>query len=369
VIRETDLLARFGGDEFAILNAHANTAMASGTLAASVARVVAVPFRIDGTDVRVTASIGIASYSADLNDPEDMLTQADLALYRAKGEGGNCFRFHSAELDAKVHERVTIADDLRIALDRRELELYYQPVVALVSRRIVCMEALIRWNHPTRGLLYPGAFIPVAESTGIIVSLGRWAFDEACRQLRTWQDQGIAPPVMAVNLSGAQFRGTTHLELEIAGSLSKWGIAAETMELELAESVLMEVAERHGDIFTRLRQLGVRIAIDDFGTGHSSLNELTRYPINRLKIAQTVLSRVGADAGSATVVRAAVGIGRELGITVTAEGVETEAQATMLLAAGCEQAQGYLFGRPMPASAAANVLASNATVNHAASPS
>jgi len=367
VIRETDLLARFGDDEFAILNAHASTPMASGALAANVARVVAVPFRIGGTDVRVSASIGISSYTPDLNDPEDMMTQADLALYRAKAEGRNCFRFHSAELDEKVHERVTIAEELRVGLDRRELELYYQPIVELASRRIVGLEALVRWNHPTRGLLYPGSFIAVAETTGSIVALGRWAFDDACRQFRAWQDQGIAPAVVSVNLSAAQFRGAPHLELDIAASLTKWGIAADTMELELTESVLMEVTERHGDTFTRLRQLGVRIAIDDFGTGYSSLNYLTRYPINRLKIAQELLSRVTVDPRSATVVRAAARIGRELGVMVIAEGVETEAQASFLVGTDCEQAQGYLFGRPVSVGEVSVLLAGGVGAQHAAS--
>ena len=332
-----------------------------------MARVVAVPFRIGGTDVRVSASIGISSYTPDLNDPEDMMTQADLALYRAKAEGRNCFRFHSAELDEKVHERVTIAEELRVGLDRRELELYYQPIVELASRRIVGLEALVRWNHPTRGLLYPGSFIAVAETTGSIVALGRWAFDDACRQFRAWQDQGIAPAVVSVNLSAAQFRGAPHLELDIAASLTKWGIAADTMELELTESVLMEVTERHGDTFTRLRQLGVRIAIDDFGTGYSSLNYLTRYPINRLKIAQELLSRVTVDPRSATVVRAAARIGRELGVMVIAEGVETEAQASFLVGTDCEQAQGYLFGRPVSVGEVSVLLAGGVGAQHAAS--
>ena len=367
VIRETDLLARFGGDEFAILNAHASSTLASGTLAANVARVVAKPFTIRGTDVRVTASIGISSYSPDMSDPEDMMTQADLALYRAKADGRNCFRFHTADLDAKVQQRVTVGEELRLALDRREFELFYQPEVDLASRHIIGLEGLMRWNHPTRGLLFPGDFIAIAETTGSIAAMGHWAFEEACRQMRSWRDQGIAPQVVAVNLSAAQFRGTINLEREIAASLARWGIPPDIMELELTESVLMEVTQRHADTFGRLRQVGVRIAIDDFGTGYSSLNYLTRYPINRLKIAQELLSRVTTDPRSATVVRAAVRIGRELGVTVIAEGVETEAQASFLLDIGCEQAQGYYFSRPVTARAASELLTGAVTLNEAAS--
>jgi diguanylate cyclase len=365
VVRETDLLARLGGDEFAILNTNAPTPMASGTLAAHVARTVAVPFTIGDTDVQVTASIGIASYSPELTEPEDMLNQADLALYRAKAEGRNCYRFHSAELDAKVHERVTIADELRVALERRHLELHFQPVVDLATRRIVALEALTRWNHPTRGLLFPDAFISVAETTGSIAALGRWAFDAGCQQLRAWQDLGIAPPVVAVNLSAIQFRSAPHLDQDIAASLSKWGIDAGAMELEISDSDWREMIERHDSAITRLRHVGVRIAIDDFGIGHVSLDELARHPIQRLKVAQALLARVASDPKHANVVRAAVRMGQELGITVVAEGVETEAQARLVMAAGCEQAQGYYFGRPIPVRAATELLMNHASTHHA----
>ena len=365
VVRETDVLARFGGDEFAILNTNAPTPMASGTLAAAVAKAVATPFTIDDTEVRVTASIGIAAYSPELTEPDDMLKQADLALYRAKAEGRSCYRFHSPELDAKVHDRVTIADDLRGALDRRHLELHYQPVVDLATRRIVALEALTRWNHPTRGMLSPDVFIPIAETTGSIAALGRWAFDAACQQLRAWQDLDIAPPVVAVNLSAVQFRSAPHLEVDIAASLEKWNIAADAMELEVAESDWTEMTERYSETLVRIRQLGVRLAIDDFGIGHASLDELARYPIHQLKVSQELLSRVSLDPKHANVVRAAVRMGHELGLMVVAEGVETEAQARLVMAAGCERAQGYYFGRPIPARAATELLTNHAATSHA----
>jgi EAL domain-containing protein (putative c-di-GMP-specific phosphodiesterase class I) len=292
-----------------------------------------------------------------------MLKQADRALYRAKAEGRNCYRFHSAELDAKVHERVTIADELRVAIERRHLELHYQPVVDLATRRIVALEALTRWNHPTRGLLYPDAFITVAETTGSIAALGRWAFDAGCQQLRAWQDLGIAPPVVAVNLSATQFRSAPHLDQDIAASLAKWGIDADAMELEVSDSDWTEMIARHDTALARLRQIGVRLAIDDFGIGHVSLDELARYPLHRLKVAQALLARA-SDPRQASVVRAAVRMGQELGITVVAEGVETEAQARLVMAAGCEQAQGYYFGRPIPVRAATELLLNHAATRH-----
>jgi diguanylate cyclase len=365
VVRETDLLARFGGDEFAILNTNAPTPLASGTLAAAVAKAVATPFTINGTEVRVTASIGIAAYSPDLTEPDDMLKQADLALYRAKAEARNCYRFHSPELDAKVHERVTIADELRVALERRHLELYYQPVVDLATRRIVALEALTRWNHPTRGLLYPDVFIPIAETTGSIASLGRWVFDAACQQLRAWQELDVAPPIIAVNLSVAQFRGAPNLDLDIAASLEKWNIAADAMELEVAESDWTEMTARHDQVLARLRQMGIHLAIDDFGIGHASLDELARYPIHHLKIAQVLLSRATSDPKHANVIRAAVRIGQELGVTVVAKGVETEAEARLVMAAGCESAQGYYFGRPIPVRAVTELLMNHVATSHA----
>jgi EAL domain-containing protein (putative c-di-GMP-specific phosphodiesterase class I) len=285
-----------------------------------------------------------------------MMMQADLALYRAKGDGRNCFRFHTGELDQQVHLRVTLADELRVAIDGTELELYYQPQVEIVSGTIVGLEALIRWNHPTRGLIMPSIFIPIAERTGAIVPLGHWVFEEACRQLKQWRDQAIAPQGLAVNVSGVQFKRAADLELDMATSLARWGIKAGEIEVELTETVLMEMTQKHSDALDRLRQLGVRIAIDDFGTGYSSLKYLALYPVNRLKIAQELIVRVTTNSRNATIVCAAIRLAQELGIEVIAEGVETKAQADFLLSAGCGYAQGYYFSRPMNAERATELL-------------
>ena len=356
VLRADDVVARFGGDEFAVLQHHVSDLAAAGTLAAKICNIVAAPYVIDGNEIHVSASIGIAPYAPEVDRPEAMLIQADLALYRAKADGRNCYRFHSADLDRDVEERVTITEELRGALDRGELELHYQPQVALATGQIVGMEALMRWNHPARGLVPPSVFIPIAERTGLILSLGRWALDEACRQMKEWQAQGLTPKLMSVNVSGLQLRVSSDLERNIADSLARHGIAPSLLELELTESVLMEAVQQHSDCFDRLRRLGVRIAIDDFGTGYSSLHYLTTYRVNQVKIAQQLMSKVDSDSRNATVVRAAVGLAHDLGIGCIAEGVETEAQVKFLLSAGCEYAQGYYFSHPVDAQRAAKML-------------
>ncbi len=355
-IRENDVVARFGGDEFAILQSHAEDFAASGALAAKIGKILAAPYVIEGNEVHLSASIGISRYTPEVAGPDAMMIQADLALYRAKEDGRNCFRFHSADLDRRVQERVVIADELRGAIDRNELELHYQPEVELRSGRIVGLEALLRWNHPMRGQISPSVFIPVAERTGQIQQLGQWVLDAACRQLRAWQDAGVAPDLVGVNFSALHFKSSTDLDRDVAASLDKWGIAPGLIEIELTETVLMDITQQHNDRFERLRQLGVRIAIDDFGTGYSSLSYLANYPINRVKIAQELVFGVDTDARSATVVRAAIRLAHELGIEIIAEGVETEGQEKFLLSAGCEYGQGFYFSRPVNTERATELL-------------
>ena len=284
------------------------------------------------------------------------MMQADLALYGAKDWGRNCYRFHSAELDRQIHERVRVSEELKSAIEAGEMELYYQPQVNLSSGQITGLEALVRWNHKTRGLLTPASFMSIAERTGAVLPLGRWIMDEACRQMKAWQDEGIAPDVLAINVSGVQLKDSPDIEREIAASLAEWSIDPRHIELELTESVLMEASQRHGETLENLRRLGLRIAIDDFGTGYSSLKYLTAYPVNRLKLAQEFVFRVTVDYRNAAVVRAAVRLARELGLDVIAEGVETEAQKRFLIGAGCEEAQGYYFSRPVRACHATGLL-------------
>jgi diguanylate cyclase (GGDEF)-like protein len=352
-VRRIDLVARFGGDEFAVLEREAEPADA---LADEIRTSLAAPYEINGAVVQVTASIGIARYAPDLVSADALMVQADIALYQAKEDGRNCCRSHSLELSQRVLERVTIADELRGAVARGELSLHYQPQVELVTGRIIGLEALLRWHHPTRGSVSPSLFIPIAERSGSILQLGKWAFDEACRQYHIWEDQGIAPEVLAVNFSAVQFVAAVELEGGIAESLKRWRITPSRIEVELTETVLMKVSEQHHDILSRLRQSGLRIALDDFGTGYSSLSYLTAYTVNRLKIAQQLVLGVTTEPRNATVVRTAIRLASELGIECIAEGVETQAQANFLVAAGCVQAQGFHFSRPVSAARAAELL-------------
>jgi diguanylate cyclase (GGDEF)-like protein len=355
-VRQTDLVARFGGDEFAVLEREVFEAEPADALADKIRIALAAPYEINGAMVQVTASIGIACYTPDLASADALMVQADIALYRAKEDGRNCYRSHSLELSRQVHERVTVAEELRGAVARGELSLHYQPQVELGTGRIIGLEALLRWKHPTRGEVPPSLFIPIAERSGSILQLGKWAFDEACRQYRSWDDQDIAPEVLAVNFSAVQFKAIADLESDIAESLERWRVPPSHIEVELTETVLMKVSAQHDDTLARLRRSGLRIALDDFGTGYSSLSYLTAYTVNRLKIAQELVLGVTTEPRNATVVRTAIRLAGELGIECIAEGVETQAQANFLIAAGCVQAQGFHFSRPVSAARATELL-------------
>ena len=359
-VRETDMVARFGGDEFAVLQEDVTSIVDIEALATKICRTIAAPLSIDGNQIHTGASIGIVPYQGDIVDPEAMMTKADLALYRAKTEGRDRFRFHIRELDEKVRERVMIGEGLHSAIENEELELYYQPQVELKSGLLVGLEALIRWNHPERGLLLPEQFIPIAESNGSILQIGQWVIEQVCRQIAVWQQQDIVPQVVAANISAGQFKLASNLDLVVAAALAKYGIAADQLELELTESVLMEATQRHSEEFERLRRVGVRLAIDDFGTGYSSFDYLRTFRatrnVARLKIDRRFVDGVTTDSDDATIVRAIVGLASALGVEVVAEGVETAEQRDFLISAGCKFAQGYHFGKPVPAAAATAIL-------------
>ena len=358
-VRETDMVARFGGDEFAVLQDDIADMADVEALAAKIGEAVAGSFIIEGNQVHTSASIGIVPYRGNIAGVDAMMMKADLALYRAKNEGRNQFRFHIAELDEQTRQRMIIGEELRHAIKRGEFELFYQPQVELKSGSIVGLEALIRWNHPKRGLLLPAAFIPIAETTGSIVPIGEWVIEHACQQIKTWSDLAIAPPIVGVNLSGAQFKLASQLDQIVAENLARYRIAPEQLELEITESVLIETTQRHGEAFERLRKIGVRLAIDDFGTGYSSLDYLRSFHVSRLKIDPSFITDVTTCADDAAIVRATIGLAHELGIEVVAEGVETAGQRDFLLAAGCKFAQGHFFGQAMPAAVATGLLGRN----------
>jgi diguanylate cyclase (GGDEF)-like protein/PAS domain S-box-containing protein len=348
VVRASDTLARLGGDEFAVLQPNAREA---GDIAALVERLVgafAAPFDLDGQEINVAASVGVAVHPDDGADADELVRRADLALYRAKREGSGRFRFFEPAMDAEARSRRELERELRRALDAAEFVLHYQPQVELATGRVAGVEALVRWRHSERGLVPPGEFIPVAEACGLILRLGAWVLGEACRQARAWQNAGM-PLVIAVNLSPVQLRHTGMLEV-IDDILREHGLDGRWLEVELTESLLLEHSERVTErTLQGLAARGIRLALDDFGTGYSSLAYLKRLPVQRIKIDRSFVRDIGTDPDDEAVVRAIVTLGHTLGKEVVAEGVETETQLAFLRRLGCETAQGFLLGRPAAA--------------------
>ena len=347
VMRASDTVARFGGDEFAMLASGAGTVAEAASVAEMLLKAFADPFTIRGNDIRTSASIGIDLCGPECAAPETLLSHADVALYRAKSEGRGAYRFFTDAMDRAVRTRVTLGAELRNALGTDQLFLMYQPQVAVESGKIIGLEALVRWRHPERGLVGPNVFIPVAESTGIIVPLGQWVLMTACRQAKAWLDAGTAAVRVAVNVSGLQFKTPLELEGNIAAALLETGLPPRLLEIELTESVLMDVSLEHSEALARLRDSGVTIAIDDFGTGYSSLGYLRRFPVDRIKIAQEFVKDLTTMPGQAAIAKATIGLAHDLGIAVIAEGVETRDQLEALRGWGCQEIQGYYFAKPL----------------------
>jgi diguanylate cyclase (GGDEF)-like protein/PAS domain S-box-containing protein len=354
---ETDLVARLGGDEFAILQGDLLEPANAGDLAANLLEAIGKPFVIDGHGIGIGVSIGVSPYSADIDSSDVLLSQADIALYRAKEEGRSRFRFHSAELDRRVSERTDLALELRHAIRENQLELQYQPQVDLASGRILGMEALVRWNHPTRGLLTAEAFISLAERIGAVVPLERWVLEQACRQMRAWRDEGLQLPVMAVNLSLTQLNRGPELLKDVIEALSKWNLVPSDLEFDVTEGTLAHLKWSQSDVLPKLRELGVQIAIDNFGGEYSSFDYIRAYRINHLKISRSYIARSATDPQSAATVGAIINFARDVGVEVIAQGVETEQQRALLDGAAANtQAQGFHFSAPVGPGDAANLL-------------
>ncbi len=341
-VREIDTVARFGGDEFAVLQVGIEDLSDVQNLADRLLAELARPFQLDGQEALVTTSIGIALVPADGDAPEALLQNADVALYRAKSEGGNRCRFFEVGMDARLRERKALEAELRRALHSGELELYYQPLINLRDGRPTGVEALVRWHHPEQGLVEPAAFMPLAEQTGLIIPIGEWALQTACAHAAGWQ--GVR---MSVNLSAVQFR---HADLvgAVRSALERSGLAPARLELEVTESVLLEEPQDSLITLLRLKDLGVRIAIDDFGTGCSSLGHLRTFPFDKIKIDRSFVRDLDQDRDAEAIIKAVVTLGSGLGIETCAEGVERIAQLAQLASDGCDEVQGYLFCRPMP---------------------
>jgi diguanylate cyclase (GGDEF)-like protein len=354
LVRDEDLVSRTGGDEFAIVQSGAELpATAPAILAARFVEVLSVPFDLGDHHVVIGASVGVAIAPDDGHDVDQLLKNADMALYRAKDDGRGRFHFFEAEMDAKAQARRMLELDLRKAVTAAEFEVFYQPIVNLAENKISGFEALLRWNHPTRGRVQPDEFIPLAEDTGLIVTIGEWAIRQACTEAKTWPSDLR----VAVNVSPVQFRSKS-LVGSVMSALAASGLRPDRFELEITEAVLMHNDDVTMAVLHQLRSLGVRISMDDFGTGYSSLSYLRGFPFDKIKIDRSFVRDLIEKPDSIAIIRAVTGLGHSFGMTTTAEGVETQEQLDQMRAEGCTEAQGYFYGKPMPANEIARLLSS-----------
>jgi diguanylate cyclase (GGDEF)-like protein len=347
VVRSGDLVARLGGDEFVVLLSEVEEASTAGLVAGKLLQKLAWPFTIDNREIIVTASMGICLSSPENADGITLIRNADIAMYRAKSAGNN-FAFYSPEMNSQILETMELESALRLALEREEFCLHYQPKVDLASARITGFEALIRWNHPQRGMVSPVDFIPLAEETGLIVPIGSWVLLEACRQAKAWQAQGLPHLTVAVNLSARQFR-KGDLAQSVSAILEQTGLDAQLLDLEITESMVMDDSDGAEQTMHNLKQLGVKLSLDDFGTGYSSLNCLRRFPVDTLKIDRSFINDVASDQSCASVATSIIAIAHNLKLDTVAEGVETREQLAFLAGCGCDAYQGFVFSKPLPA--------------------
>jgi diguanylate cyclase (GGDEF)-like protein len=344
LVRETDTIARMGGDEFVIVQASIAEPADATALAQRIIKLMSEPFDIDGHQAVIGASVGIAVGPGDGSSADKLLRNADLALYRAKGDGRGTFRFFEPAMDLQMQSRRIMEQDLRKALPAGQFELYYQPVVNLASNEISGFEALIRWNHPERGIVSPAAFIPLAEEIGFIVPMGEWVIRQACATAAQWPGDFH----VAVNISAVQFRNPGLMQV-IIGALAVSGLHPTRLEIEITETVLLHNKEATLAVLHQLRALGIRIAMDDFGTGYSSLTYLQCFPFDKIKIDRSFVKDITESTGSLNIVRAIAALANGMGMTATAEGVETREQLDTITSEGCTEMQGFLFSQPLPA--------------------
>jgi diguanylate cyclase (GGDEF)-like protein len=344
-------IARLGGDEFAILQASCAQPVGAMSLADRIIALASAPCVIDAYNVTVGASVGIATNDGENEDVDFLLKAADLAMYRAKEDGGGTYRVFDPKMDAAAQAAMRLRTEMRDALTRGDFELYYQPIVSTVSGQVTTCEALMRWKHAERGWISPGEFIPVAESTGLIVQLGEWALRRACDQAAAWPSDVM----VAVNLSSVQFQNGK-LVATVFSALAGSGLAPARLELEITESVLLGSNDRNAATLNQLHELGVRLSMDDFGTGFSSLSYLRNFPFDKIKIDQSFIRNLVEDNRSKAIVRAITGLAQSFGMTSTAEGVETKGQLDCLMGTGCSEIQGYFYSRPVPGSQVLEVI-------------
>jgi diguanylate cyclase (GGDEF)-like protein len=347
-VRSSDTVSRQGGDEFVVLLSELAQPEDAAIAAQKLLAAIATPHPIGGHQVEITASLGVSLYPDDGQDAETLINSADYAMYQAKATGDNTYQFFEPDMNVRAVERRSIEGGLRGALARHEFVLHYQPKVNLETGAIVGAEALIRWTHPDRGLVSPRQFVPVAEECGLVVPIGQWVLREACRQARAWQDAGLQPVPVAVNISALQFRSKDFLP-DLLAILAETRLDPRSLELELTEGILMQHIDSTVAVLQALKDLGVKVAIDDFGTGYSSLSYLNQFPIEVLKIDQSFVREITADREDAPIVTAVISLGKSLKLRVIAEGVETPEQLAFLQAQHCTEGQGYLFSPPVSA--------------------
>jgi diguanylate cyclase (GGDEF)-like protein len=346
--REEDLVARLGGDEFCVLLSEVTGPADAAAVAQKLLAALVDNFRIGERELYATASIGIGCFPEDGADANTLLMHADVAMYRAKDQGKNGYQFFSADMNRDAGSVLALIPALRGARERGELRIHYQPRFDMKSGRPTGMEALLRWQHPERGLLPPSEFIPIAEDTGLIVPIGEWILREACAQARRWMDAGLSPMTVGVNLSMRQLRHPG-LVAQVRSALETSGLPAACLELEITESMAMRSPDMIQKTLLELADLGLRLSLDDFGTGYSSLNHLKRFPIHALKIDKSFVDGLPTDEHDAAITRAIIAVAKSLNLDIVAEGVESTAQRDFLVATGCRQCQGYLYGKPSPA--------------------
>ena len=355
-INQTDILAKLSQDEFALARTELLSFESVIKLSQILLSILSKPFSINGQQIHITVSIGITINDVgDRKNVEQLLQQAQMALSQAKQQGRSQYQFYSPKINAQLQERLSLENELHRAVERGEMVVYYQPLIDLHTRQITGLEALVRWQHPTRGLVSPAKFIPIAENNGLIVPIGEWVLRTACAQNRAWHLAGIKPIRMSVNLSARQFEESNLVEV-VTQVLEETGLPAAYLELEVTESFLMSDIQHSLKILKQLRELGVWVALDDFGTGYSSLNYLKRFPINMLKIDRSFVQDVTSNPDSAAITDAIIALAKSLQLKITAEGVETIEQLEYLQKRGCEEGQGYYFGIPTPAERTTAIL-------------
>ena len=347
-VRQSDTVSRLAGDEFVLVLDDLATIDDAAMIADKILIAMNAPHAIEGHDLHVTVSMGISVYPDDADDAESIIRNADVAMYHTKEAGRNSYEFFSTQMNVRVVEQQSVERDLRRALERDEFQLYFQPKVELASGAMMGVEALVRWRHPERGIVLPGQFIAIAESSGLIVPMGRWILREACRQATEWIEAGFDPMTLAVNISPVELRSKGFVA-SVRAALDATGLSPGLLELELTETALIQDAKTADTVLHAIKSMGVGIALDDFGTGYSSLSSLKRFPVDTLKIDRSFVHDMTTNPGDAAIVRAVIAMAKTLRRNVVAEGVETPEQRRMLRAEGCTLAQGFLFGRPAAA--------------------